>query len=57
MIKGYNDLKGLDPKVGESAGGPQHADMTYFGDMSIECQLPSRCLHGIFDQDTIGANY
>jgi hypothetical protein len=33
----------------------RHMELTYLGG-SIECQLPSKCLHGIFSHDHLANN-
>lgn len=64
MLKGHNEISGSSSynpnpsdQITDLLGAHQHAEMSYFGDMTLDCQLPSRCLHGIFDNDTIGGNY
>jgi hypothetical protein len=47
-----------DHQMQHSLGEMRHADLAYFGpESTFDCHVPSRCLHGIFEGDTIAGNY
>lgn len=41
-------IKGFD-------AASQHQELSYFVS-DLECQLPSQCLHGIFNNETLNTN-
>lgn len=51
-------LDPLNPGIGKDPTSPlstNHPELSYFGG-SLECSLPSKCLHGIFNSENLNTN-
>lgn len=49
-------IKGLENNANSSNGIPNHSDLSCLS-LNIDCVLPSKCLHGIFNAENLSNNY
>lgn len=40
----------------EGQASEHHQEAAYFGGV-LECQVPSKCLHGVFNHENLADNY
>ena len=51
-------IGGITNEIGKEPSSPlssNHPELSYFGG-SLECSLPSKCLHGIFNNSNLNMN-